>query len=99
MSSSSKEICSIKLLPKNLWVSAAAKAAGVNPANAPAMFMLTQAVPGEVLPPEHLALLTAKYWGKKGVKLTVSFLDGAPADLRTRIVSHMNAWSEFANVQ
>jgi hypothetical protein len=61
--------------------------------------MLQQAVPDAVIPPEHLALLTAKYWGSKGVRLTVGFLDNPPADLRARILSHMNAWNSFANVQ
>jgi hypothetical protein len=30
--------------------------------------------------------------------LTVSFLDNPPADLRARILSHMNAWAKSANV-
>ncbi len=47
----------------------------------------------------HLALLTAKYWGARGVNLTVSFLDNPEAAVRTRILSHMNAWGVFANVQ
>ena len=33
------------------------------------------------------------------VRLTVGFLDNPPADLRARIVSHMNAWGAFCNVQ
>ncbi|MGC4049927.1 MAG: hypothetical protein QM757_10485 [Paludibaculum sp.] len=42
---------------------------------------------------EHLAVVTTKYWGLKGVKLTVGFVDGAPTDLRKCILLHMNAWS------
>jgi hypothetical protein len=61
--------------------------------------MLLQAVPEAVIPPEHLALLTPKYWGKSGVRLTVGFLDNPPADLRARLLSHMNAWGAWANVQ
>jgi len=38
-------------------------------------------------------------WGIKGVKLTVSFLDNPPKDLRKRILQHMNAWSKTANVK
>src|SRR5205807_3648017 len=49
--------------------------------------------------PQHIAVLTTKYWHTKGVKLTVGFLDNPPADLRSRIVSHMNAWAKTANVQ
>ena len=55
--------------------------------------------PDVVIQPEHLALLTAKYWGAKGVRLTVGFLDNPPADLKARILSHMNAWGEWSNVQ
>jgi hypothetical protein len=46
----------------------------------------------------RLALDVTKYWGKSGVKLTVGFLDGSQADLRARILAHMNAWSRTANV-
>jgi hypothetical protein len=48
---------------------------------------------------EHIALVTAKYWGIQGVRLTVSFLDNPPADLRKRILLHMNAWAQTANVK
>jgi hypothetical protein len=57
------------------------------------------AAPDAVIPPMHLALLTAKYWGAGGVRLTVGFLDNPPADLRARILNHMNAWGSWANVQ
>lgn len=33
------------------------------------------------------------YWGKQGVRLTVGFLDNPEEALRTKILSHMNAWS------
>lgn len=91
--------CTVKLLPRDQWVPAADRAIAQNPANAPMQQMLQQGVAESVIPPEHLALLTAKYWGTAGVHLTVSFLDGPPADLRGRILSHMNAWGKFANVQ
>jgi hypothetical protein len=55
-------------------------------------------MPEFVPTPEHIALLTTKYWGSSGVNLTVGFLDGAPQDLRSRILSHMNAWGQAANV-
>jgi hypothetical protein len=61
--------------------------------------VLRHASPDTVLPPEHLALLTQKYWGPAGVRLTVGFLDNPPADLRARILSHMNAWNGWANVE
>ncbi|KAK5053314.1 hypothetical protein LTR84_002288 [Exophiala bonariae] len=91
--------CTIKTLPSDKWVSAAARAVEHNPANAPMVQMLHQEVAGGILSPSHLTLLTGKYWGSAGVRLTVSFLDGPPADLRARIVSHMNAWRVYANVE
>jgi hypothetical protein len=91
------ESCTIKLLPQHQWISSAKQAAAINPANAVASHMLQQAFPDAVIPPEHLALLTAKYWGKSGVQLTVGFLDDPPKDLRVRILGHMNSWNDTAN--
>ena len=90
--------CSIKVLPRELWESAAAHAAKHNPANAP----MVQMVAGNALKPmshPHLSLLTAKYWGAAGISLTVSFLDEPEEALRVRILSHMNAWGQYANVK
>src|SRR5262249_48249935 len=89
--------CSIKLLPQNSWIQAATKAAEINPANAPARQMMMQGMASNVIQPMHLALLTAKYWGRSSVNLTVGFLDNPPADLRARIISHMNAWNTVAH--
>lgn len=90
--------CSIKLLPENDWIPAAQSAININPYNAPAVNQLSRAMPGVVLKPEHLALLTSKWWGNAGVSLTVGFMDDPPANLRARILSHMNAWGLFSNV-
>jgi hypothetical protein len=46
----------------------------------------------------RLAASMTRYWGSGGVRLTVSFLDNPPQALRTRILSHMNAWNRTANV-
>src|SRR5205823_135432 len=81
------------------WIEAASTAARINPANAPSEQALRLVAPDVVIQPEHLAVLTAKYWGSGGVRLTVGFLDNPPADLRARILSHMNAWAAFCNVQ
>jgi hypothetical protein len=83
--------CTIKILPAHQWESAAARAVEYNPANAPMVQMLARDVTKPLSHP-HLALLTSKYWGAAGVNLTVSFLDEPEAALRTRILSHMNAW-------
>lgn len=91
--------CTIKLPPKPQWVPSAERATSINPANAPMVQMLHQGDSEAVIAPEHLALITAKYWGAAGVHLTVSFLDDPAEDLRARILEHMNAWAMYANVK
>ena len=92
--------CTIKALPKDQMVAAAATAIKINPLNAPSRQLLALgAAQGIVLPVEHIAVLTQKYWGQAGVHLTVGFLDNPPADLRARILSHMNGWAAFANTR
>jgi len=90
--------CNIKVLPDHQWLTAAQTAVSINPANAPAVEMLALGSPGQVIAPEHLALMTTKYWGSGGVQLTVGFLDNPPADLQRRVLDHMNAWGTWANV-
>ena len=91
--------CSIKLLPKDKWISAATRAVEINHYNAPAVQQLRQALPDSVISPFHIAVMTTKYWGIGGVRLTVGFLDNPPAALSKRILSHMNAWGKFSNVK
>lgn len=91
-------VCSPRSLPREHWVAAARRASEVNPANYPRLERLVRAVPDFQLTPERIAVVTAKYWGLKGVRLTVGFLDNPPKDLRTRILLHMNAWAKRANV-
>ena len=66
--------CTIKMLPESEWTSAASRAVEINPTNAPAVTALRAASPGAVIQPQHLALLTSKYWGARGIRLTVGFL-------------------------
>jgi hypothetical protein len=91
-------VCSPRSLPREHWVAAAQRASEVNPANYPRLERLVRAVPEFQLTPERIAVVTAKYWGLKGVRLTVGFLDNPPKDLRARILLHMNAWAKRANV-
>jgi hypothetical protein len=91
-------VCTPKSLPRSKWVEAARKAVEVNPANQPPSAVLAQGLgPGSQL--ERIAVMIAKRWPAGGVRLTVGFLDNPPADLRARIISHMNAWAKTANVQ
>ncbi|WP_430781791.1 M12 family metallopeptidase [Actinoplanes sp. G11-F43] len=90
--------CTIKTLAPEEWVPAAEAAAEINPANALSLGSLREIAPDVVIEPAHLAVLTAKYWGPSGVRLTVGFLDNPEPELRKRILSHMNAWNRWANV-
>src|SRR5262245_9070143 len=89
--------CTSRYLPDDMAVPAAATAIEQNPVNRPSMS--AQASRGTILPPEHIALLTSKYWSNAGVHLTVGFLEQVSSALSNRILSHMNAWSQYANVE
>lgn len=94
--------CTPKVLPKRLLVEAAKTATGINPQNAPHLQGPTAALGAEaralLSEPLHIAVLTTKYWGPGQRVLGVSFLEQTPADLRDRILSHMNAWSSRCGI-
>jgi hypothetical protein len=92
-------VCQPRRLPQNLWEAAAKKASTINPMNHPPINRLMLVAKGFTPTKQRIAVLTTKYWGNKGVKLTVGFVDNPPSDLRSKIVSHMNAWNKTANVQ
>jgi hypothetical protein len=92
-------VCSPRMLPRTLWVSAARKATVINPVNHPPVERLALVMPGFRPNAEHLAVMTTKYWHSGGVSLTVGFLDNPPADLQKRILLHMNAWNKTAKVR
>jgi len=92
-------VCSPKSLPPSELIAAANTAVKVNAHNHPNLERLASIMPGFRATPARIAVMTKKYWGIGGVKLTVGFLDNPPADLRKRILSHMNAWSATANVK
>ncbi|HEX8224118.1 MAG TPA: M12 family metallopeptidase [Allosphingosinicella sp.] len=89
--------CAIRTLPKRLLDKAAAVAAAVNPVNMPQSFMaLSAQVPDQ---PSFLTLAVGKYLGSAPRTLTVSFLEPTPADLRDRILLHLNAWNNCCGVR
>lgn len=92
-------VCTPKSLPKEKAVEAARTAIKINPQNHVPIAHLAGLMPGLTITPQRIALVTKKYWGLQGVRLTVSFLDNPAADLRRRILQHMNAWAETANVK
>ncbi len=92
-------VCSPKRLPKEMLVQAARTAVRINPVNHPRLERLSGLMAGFKLSPQRIAVVTTSYWGPNGVSLTVGFLDNAPADLRKRILLHMNIWNRDANVK
>jgi hypothetical protein len=92
-------VCTPKVLPTRLRVKAAQTATKINPVNAPALGPLAD-LAGDlnITEPLHIAVLTSKYWGPTARQLTVSFMESAPADLRARIINHMNAWTKTASI-
>jgi hypothetical protein len=67
----------------------------INPENAP-----PGAIPGGRAEQEgeKAALDIKRYWGRGGAHLTVGFIETPDRELRARILAHLNAWSEHANV-
>lgn len=87
--------CTPKSIPDRLIVKAAEVAAKINPVNMPMSTAFGRTVAGfEIMEPQRIAVLTSKYWGATPRRLTVSFMENTPADLRARILTHLNAWTK-----
>jgi hypothetical protein len=94
-----KRSCTLKALPDRLAAKAAATATKINPLNAPASGPYPRLGRQlQSLDPQQIAVLTTKYWGPAPRQLSVSFMESTPADLRSRIVAHMNAWNATAGM-
>lgn len=91
--------CTIRHLPRELLVEAARRAVRINPVNALAAGPVGEVARAMGSTRLSIAVRTAKYWGPQPRTLTVSFLESTPADLRRRIVQHMNAWSERCGIR
>lgn len=90
--------CKTKAVPPHQAMEAARVAVDHNPANAPNVRGVAELVAESVpLGAARLALLTSKFWGPKGVNLTVSFM-GTPRD-KGKLLGHMGAWGSRANVK
>lgn len=90
--------CTPKELPESLHFAAAMRAIEIFPGNRPSLERLIQVMPRFRPEPDHLGVLTTKWWGSGGAKLTVSFMGRADQPLQTKIVSYMNKWTAYANV-
>jgi hypothetical protein len=88
-----------KQLPQSLSIAAAQKATEINPLNHPQVQHWAALAPNFPPTVERIAVLTTKFCQTNGVRLTVSFLDNPPNDLRARIIQHMNAWGTRCNVK
>jgi len=91
--------CKPKTLPRELWSIAATRAVSINPQNHSPVYRLARVIPGYKPTAEHIAVLTNRYWGPRGVRLTVGFLENVRADLQARILGHMNIWGTRCDVQ
>jgi hypothetical protein len=87
-------ICVPKVLPSRLLIKAAVTAARINPGNVPPIGPIAEVAGDFPLEPMRVAVLTSKYWGATPRRITVSFMESTPANLRARILSHMNAWTK-----
>ena len=92
-------VCLPKRLPRDLWVKAARTAAAINPLNHPPVNRLMMINKSFKPSPQSIAVLTTKFWGNQGIKLTVGFMDNPSSSVRKRILENMNAWNKTANVQ
>ena len=90
-------MCMPKRLPQSKQVAAAKTAAEQNPMNLPPQRGMDRL--GIAPTRQRIAVITTKYWGAAGIKLTVGFMDGPSTTLRKKILEHMNAWSKTANIK
>ncbi len=95
---STQLVCLPKRLTQAQLIEAARHAIEINPMNRPPVERMAALGKGFAPTPQRIAVLTTAYWGTGGVKLTVGFLDNPESALKTRILSHMNAWNKNANV-
>lgn len=91
-------VCRPKSLPLDKLAAAERRAVEVNPENASERRMVARTPVGRRGGPRRIVVVIARRWPATGVRLSVSFLDNPSVALRKRIVSHMNAWGEHANV-
>lgn len=92
-------LCIPKSLPASQLAAAARRAIEINPANAVQSTRVARTPMGRRGGPRRLVVIRGRRWPVEGVRLSVQFLDSPPADLRARILRHMNAWAKTANVQ
>jgi CHAT domain-containing protein len=91
-------VCRPKSLPVDKLAAAATRAVEINPDNAAGRRQVARTPTGRRGGPRRIAVVTDRKWPRSGVRLSVSFMDNPSGALRARILLHMNAWGESANV-
>lgn len=85
--------CVVRQLPPDELIVAARRARSINPSNNVAVASASARALANIMPPEHIAVLTGKRW-PAGQVITIGFLESTPADLQARILSHANSWRD-----
>ena len=91
--------CTVKTVPKRLLLKSADTAVKINPVNGLMFGRMAEVAPELPQDPARLSVLVQKYWRPRPRQLTVSFMESTPADLRRKIVSHMNAWTQTGCIE
>ena len=91
-------LCRPRTLPVEKLVDAEKRAIEINPENALEHRLVARTPIGRRGGPRRIAVVIARKWPATGVRLSVQFMDNPSQALRTRILFHMNAWGEHANV-
>lgn len=91
--------CTPKQLTRAQLDFAIERAMKLNPVNAAGSRMVGRTPIGRSGGRVRLTLNINFRWPVTGTKLTVRFLDSPGADLKKRILLHMNAWGKAANVE
>jgi hypothetical protein len=91
--------CTVKALPQRLLLKSADTAVRINPVNGLMFGRVAEVAPELPQDPARLSVLVQKYWGPNPRKLTVSFMESTPSDLRKRIISHLNAWTRTGCIE
>ncbi len=91
--------CTPVAIPDEFQDRAVEMAAAINPINLAGNAQATTGSRDFVLPPLAIAVITSRYWGPQPRRLTVSFMETTPTDLRKRILEHMNAWTKTSCIE
>ena len=92
-------VCRPKSLQLDMLANAERKAPVINPANETERHTIERTPVGRRGGARRIAVVIGRKWPAKGVQLSVSFMDSPKSDLRKRILLHMNAWGQKANVK